>query len=89
MSAPICSPVPCRIWRISATVRVFGAAGVAAAGVAGAVGRGAFDLEPDMVGGVRGGDEGFGGEIDDSSSEDSELIGRGGDLGRWDDTLVY
>ena len=84
MSAPICSPVPCRIWRISATVRVFGAAGVA-----GAIGRGAFDLEPDMVGGVRGGDEGFGGEIDDSSSEDSESIGRGGDLGHWDDTLVY
>ena len=68
------------------TVRVVG---TAAAGVAGeAVGQGAFDPEPDMVGGVRGGDEGFGGEIDDSPSEDSELIG-GGDLGCWDDTLAY
>ena len=42
-----------------------------------------------MVGGVRGGGEGFGGEIDDSSSEDSELIGGGGVLGCWDDTLGY
>ena len=56
------------------------AAGVGTAG--GAVGRGAFDPEPDMVGG-------FGGEIDDSSSDESELIGGGGDRGRWDDTLVY
>ena len=38
----------------------------AAAGTAGgAVGLGAFDPEPDMVGGVRKGDEGFGGEIDE------------------------
>ena len=62
----------------------------AAAGAAGeAVGRGTFDPEPDMVGGVRKGDGGFGGEIDDSSSDESEWIGRGGDRGRWDDTLVY
>ena len=60
------------------TVRVVGAAAGAAGG---AVGRGTFDPELDMVGGVRGGGEGFGGEIDDSSSEDSELIGGGGDLG--------
>ena len=61
---------------MSVTVRVVGVA--AAAGAAGrAVGRGVFDPEPDMVGGVRGGGEGFSGEIDDSSSEeDSELIGR-------------
>ena len=64
------------------TVRVVGAA-------AGAVGQGVFDPEPDMVGGVRGGDEGFGSEIDNSSLEDSELIGGGGDLGCWDDTLAY
>ena len=69
-------------------VRVASAA--AAAGIAGgAVGLGAFDPEPDMVGGVRKGDGGFSGEIDDSSSDKSELIGRGGDQGRWDDTLVY
>ena len=55
----------------------------------GAVGLGAFDPEPDMVGGVRKGDGGAGGEIDDSSSDKSELIGGGGDLGCWDDTLVY
>ena len=68
MSAPICNPVFCRIWRISATVRAFGGVGAAAAAAGaagGAVVRGAFDPEPDMVGGVRGGDEGFGGEIDD------------------------
>ena len=87
MSAPICIPVPCKIWRISATVRVVGAA--AAGAVGGAVSRGTFDPELDMVGGVHGGDEGFSGEIDDSSSDESELIGRGGDLGCWDDTLVY
>ena len=70
---------------MSAMVRVAGAA--AAAGVAGvAVSLGTFDPEPDMVGDVHGGDEGFGG---DSSSDESELIGRGGDLGCWDDTLVY
>ena len=58
--------------------------GCAVAGAAGgAVGLGAFDPEPDMVGGVRKGDGGFGGEIDDS-----ELIGGGGDLGCWDDTLA-
>ena len=63
--------------------------GAAAAGAAGgAVSLGAFDPEPDMVGGVRKGDGGAGGEIDDSSSDESELIG-GGDRGRWDDTLVY
>ena len=62
----------------------------AAAGTAGgAVDLGAFDPEPDMVGGVRKGDGGAGGEIDDSSSDASELIGGGGDLGCWDDTLVY
>ena len=42
-----------------------------------------------MVGGVCGGDEGFGSEIDDLSSEDSESIVGGGDLGCWDNTLVY
>ena len=42
-----------------------------------------------MAVGVRGGDEGFGGEIDDSSSEDSKSIGRGGVLGCWDNTLGY
>ena len=68
------------------TVRVVGAAAGAAGG---AVGRGTFDPELDMVGGVRGGDEGFSGEIDNSSSDESELIGRGGDLGCWDDTLGY
>ena len=67
-------------------MRVVGAAAAGAAG--GAVGLGTFDPEPDMVGGVRKGDEGFG-EIDDSSSDESELIGGGGDRGRWDDTLVY
>ena len=62
----------------------------AVAGAAGrAVGQGAFDPEPDMVEDVRKGDGGFGGEIDDSSSDESELIGGGGDLGYWDDTLVY
>ena len=70
------------------TVRVVGAA-VGVGAVGGAVGRGVFDPEPDIVGGVCGGDEGFSGEIDDSSLEDSESIGRGGDLGRWDDTLGY
>ena len=65
-------------------VRVAGAAAAAAAGtVGGAVGLGAFDPEPDMVGGVCKGDGGFSGEIDES-----ELIGRGGDRGRWVDTLV-
>ena len=68
-------------------VRVVGAA--AAGTVGGAIGRGMFDPELDMVGGVCKGDGGFGGEIDDSSSDESELIGRGGDQGRWDDTLVY
>ena len=69
-------------------MRVAGAA--AAAGTAGVVfGLGVFDPEPDMVGGVRKGDGGFGDEIDDSSSDESELIGGGGDQGRWDDTLVY
>ena len=68
------------------TVRVVGAAAVSAVGKA--VGQGTFDPELDMVGGVHGGDEGFGSEIDNSSSEDSELIGRGGDLGCWDDTLA-
>ena len=65
--------------------------GVAAAGaVGGVVSRGAFDPEPDMAVGVCGGGEGFSGEIDDSSSEEySELISGGGDLGCWDDTLVY
>ena len=67
--------------------RVGCATGVGAAG--GTVGLGTFDPEPDMVGGVHKGDGGFGGEIDDSSSDELELIGRGGDLGRWDDTLVY
>ena len=70
-------------------VRVVGAAAAAAGTAGGAVGQGAFDPEPDMVGGVRKGDEGFGGEIDDSSSDESELIGRGGDQGRCDDTLDY
>ena len=68
-------------------VRVGAAAATGTAG--GAVGLGAFDPEPDMVGGVRKGDGGFGGEIDDSSSDKSELIGGGGDRGRWDNTLVY
>ena len=68
-------------------VRVASAAGAGAAG--GAVGLGAFDPEPDMVGGVRKGDGGFGGEIDDLSSDESELIGGGGDLGHWVDTLGY
>ena len=81
VSAPICIPVPCRIWRISVTVRVVGAAG-------GIVGRGVFDPELDMVGGVHEGDGGFSSEIDDLSSDESELIG-GGDLGCCDDTLVY
>ena len=67
-------------------MRVVGAAAAGAAGVA--VGRGAFDPELDMVGDVCGGDEGLGGEIDDSSSDESELIGGGGDLGCWDDTLA-
>ena len=80
MSALICSPVFRRTWRMSETVRVVGAAG--------AIGLGAFDPEPDMVRGVRKGDGGAGGEIDDSSSDESELIG-GGDLGCWDDTLGY
>ena len=69
-------------------VRV-GAVAAAAAGAGGAIGLGTFDPEPDMVGGVRKGDGGFGGEIDDSSSDESVLIGGGGDRGRWDDTLVY
>ena len=64
--------------------------GAAAADTAGgAIGLGVFDPEPDMVRGVRKGDGGFGGEIDDLSSDESELIGGGGDLGCWDDTLVY
>ena len=67
-------------------MRVVSAAAAGTAG--GAVGRGAFDPELDMVGGVRKGDGGFGGEIDDSSSDESELIGGGGDLGRCDDTLA-
>ena len=62
----------------------------AVAGAAGrAVGQGAFDPELDMVGDVHKGDGGFGGEIDDSPSDESELIGRGGDRGCWDDTLDY
>ena len=61
----------------------------AAGTVGGAVGLGTFDPEPDMVRGVRRGDGGFSGEIDDSSSDESELIGRGGDRGCWDDTLAY
>ena len=61
------------------TVRVVGTA--AASAVGGAVGQGAFDPELDMVGGVCKGDGGFSGEIDDSSSDESELIGGGGDLG--------
>ena len=81
-SALICIPVPCSIWRISATVRAVGAAAAGAAG--GAIGRGTFDPEPDMVVGVHGGGEGFGGEMDES-----ELIGGGGDLVRCDDTLDY
>ena len=72
---------------MSATVRVVSAAVAGAAGVA--VGQGVFVPEPDMVGGVHGGDEGFSGEIEDSSSDKSELIGGGGDLGCWDDTLAY
>ena len=88
MSTPTCIPVPCRIWRISATVRVAGAT-VAAGAAGGAVGLGAFDPEPDMVGDVRKGDGGFSSEIDNSSSDESELIGGGGDRGCWDDTLVY
>ena len=68
-------------------VRVAGA--VAAGTAGGAIGLGVFVPEPDMVGGVRKGDGGFGGEIDDSSSDESELIGGGGDRGCWDDTLVY
>ena len=67
--------------------RVGCATGVGAAG--GAVGLGAFDPELDMVGGVHKGDGGAGGEIDDSFSDESELIGRGGDLGCWDNTLGY
>ena len=66
--------------------------GVAAAAVGtagGAIGLRVFDPELDIVGGVRKGDVGFGGEIDNSSSDESELIGGGGDRGRWDDTLVY
>ena len=87
VSAPICNPVFCRTCRTLVMERVVGAAAAGAAG--GAVGRGAFDPELDMVGGVHKGDEGFGGEIGDSSSDESEWIGGGGDLGRWDDTLVY
>ena len=68
-------------------VRVVGAAAAGAAGVA--VSRGTFDPELDMVGGVRGGDAGFCSEIDDSSSDESELIGGGGDLWCWDNTLVF
>ena len=68
--------------RVVCAAAVAGAAGVA-------VGRGTFDPEPDMVTDVRGGDEGFSGEIDDLSSDKSELIDRGGDLGCWDDTLAY
>ena len=68
-------------------VRVVGAAATGSAG--GAVGLGVFDPELDMVGGVRKGDEGFSGEIDYSSSDESELIGGGGDRGCWDDTLVF
>ena len=67
-------------------VGVAAAAGTAAGG---AVGLGTFDPEPDMVRGVHTGDGGFGGEIDDSSSDESELIGGGGDLGCCDDTLAY
>ena len=87
MSAPICKPVFCKTWRTSAIVRAVGA--VAADMTGGAVGQGVFDPELDMVVGVCGGDEGFCGEIDDSSSEDSELIVGGGDWGCWDDTLGY
>ena len=42
-----------------------------------------------MVGGVCKGDGGFGGEINDLSSDESELIGGGGDWGCWDDTLDF
>ena len=87
MSAPICSPVFCKTWRTLVIVRVASAA--AAGATSGAVGRGAFDPDPDMVVVVHGGGEGFSGEIDDLSSEDSELIGGGGVLGCWDDTLGY
>ena len=61
----------------------------AAGAVSGAVGRGAFDPESDMVGGVREGDAGFGDEIHDSSSseEDIRLVGGGGVLGCWNNTL--
>ena len=69
------------------TVRVVNAAAVGAA--SGAVGQGTFDPALDMVRDVCGGDEGFGGEINDSSFEDSESIGGGGDWGHWDDTLGY
>ena len=86
-SAPICIPVFCRTCRTSVMVRVGAAAVAGTAG--GAISLGAFDPEPDMVGGVRKGDGGFGGEIDDSSSDESVLIGGGGDRGRWDDNLVY
>ena len=82
MSALICNPVFCKTWRTSAIVRVVGTAAAAAGMIGGAVGRGAFDPEPDMVVGVHGGYEGFSSEIDDlSSEEDSELIGGGGVLG--------
>ena len=63
---------------MSAIVRVVS---TAAGATGGAVSRGMFDPELDMVVGVRGGGEGFSSEIDNSSSEDSELIGGGGDLG--------
>ena len=72
-------------------MRVFwGAAGAAAAGAAGgAADQGAFDPELDMVADVHKGDGGFSGEIDDSSSDELELIGGGGARGCWDDTLGY
>ena len=71
-------------------MRVAGAAAAGAVGtVGGAVGLGAFDPEPDMVGGVHKGDGGFSGEIDNSSSDESELIGGGGNQGCWDNTSVY
>ena len=81
VSAPICSPVFCKTWRTSAIVRVAGAA--AAVGTTSG-----FDPEPDMVAGIRRGDEGFGGKIHNSSSEEgSELIGGGGDWGTSDVSL--
>ena len=89
MSAPICSPVFGKTWRMSVIVRVGVAA--AAGGVGTFVGWGVFNPEPDMAVDVHGGGEEFGGEIDDSSSleEDIEPVGGGGVLGCWNNTLGY